>query len=278
MSKMFRALTLLIAVSCVSLYSFAQHQLIKKWETDTTLKVPESVLYDAKGKVLYVANIDGQPWDKDGKGSIGKVGLDGKIIATDWVTGLNCPKGMGLYGNNLYVADLDQLVEIDITKGTITKVYPFEGAQGLNDVTIDKKGVVYVSDSRAKKLYRFENGKAALFLENLQGPNGVLMHGDDFYVLDNGGMYKVGADKSLTKITDGMEGGTDGIENVQGKDFVVSCWAGQIFYVSADGSKQKLLDTRDEKKNTADIGYDAKNRIVYVPTFFKNSVVAYELK
>ena len=278
MPKIFRSLLMLTAVSCISIYAMAQHELIKKWETDTTLKTPESVLYDAKGKVLYVANIDGQPWEKDGKGSIGKVGLDGKIIVTDWVTGLNCPKGMGLYNNSLYVADLNTLVEIDITKGSIKNVFPIEGADGLNDVTIDKKGVVYVSDSRGKKLYRFENGKASLFLENLQGPNGVLMHGDDFYVLDNGGMYKVGADKSLTKITDGMEGGTDGIENVQGKDFIVSCWAGQIFYVSADGSKQKLLDTREEKKNTADIGYDAKNRIVYVPTFFKNSVVAYELK
>jgi len=278
MPKIFRAISLLIVVTGISLYSVGQHQLVKKWETDSTLKVPESVLYDAKAKVLYVANIDGQPWEKDGKGSIGKVGLDGKIIATDWVIGLNCPKGMGLYNNSLYVADLDRLVEIDITRGAIIHVYPFEGAEGLNDVTVDKKGVVYVSDSRAKKLYRFENGKAALFLENLQGPNGVLMNGDDFYILDNGGMYKVGTDKTLTKITDGMEGGTDGIENVQGKDFLVSCWAGQIFYVSGDGSKQKLLDTRDEKKNTADIGYDAKNRIVYVPTFFRNSVVAYELK
>jgi len=278
MSKIFRVIALLVAVTGISLNSIGQHQLVKKWETDSTLKVPESVLYDANGKVLYVANIDGQPWEKDGKGSVGKVGLDGKIIATDWVTGLNCPKGMGLYNGSLFVADLDQLVEIDISKGTIKNKFPFEGAQGLNDVTIDKKGVVYVSDSRAKKLYRFENGKAALFLENLQGPNGVLMYGNDLYVLDNGGMYKVGADKSLTKITDGMEGGTDGIENVQGNDFVVSCWAGQIFYVSADGSKQKLLDTREEKKNTADIGYDAKNRIVYVPTFFRNSVVAYELK
>lgn len=275
---MFRSLLMMIAISCISTYVIAQHELVKKWETDTTLKTPESVLYDAKGKVLYVANIDGQPWEKDGKGSIGKVGLDGKIIATDWVTGLNCPKGMGLYNNSLYVADLNTLVEIDITKGAIKNVFPFEGADGLNDVTIDKKGVVYVSDSRGKKLYRFENGKASLFLENLKGPNGVLMHGDDFYVLDNGGMYKVGADKSLTMITDGMEGGTDGIENVQGKDYIVSCWAGQIFYVNADGTKQKLLDTRDQKKNTADIGYDAKNRIVYVPTFFKNSVVAYELK
>jgi hypothetical protein len=39
-----------------------------------------------------------------------------------------------------------------------------------------------------------------------------------------------------------------------------------------------LLDTREQKVNSADIGYDAKNKIVYVPTFFRNSVVAYQLK
>jgi hypothetical protein len=60
----------------------AQHKLVKLWKTDIILKVPKSVLYD--GKVLYVANIDGtQPWAKDGKGSIGKVTLNGKIIAVD---------------------------------------------------------------------------------------------------------------------------------------------------------------------------------------------------
>jgi hypothetical protein len=65
---------------------------------------------------------------------------------------------------------------------------------------------------------------------------------------------------------------------VKGKDYVVSCWAGSIWYVNGDGTKQNLLDTREQKINTADIGYDAKNRIVYVPTFFKNKIVAYELK
>ncbi len=77
-----------------------EHQLIKKWETDSVLKVPESVLFDGKNNVLYVANIEGkEPWGKDGKGSIGKVGTDGKIIAAEWVPGLNAPKGMGLYNN-----------------------------------------------------------------------------------------------------------------------------------------------------------------------------------
>src|ERR1700704_2976197 len=96
----------------------AQHQLVKKWETDSLLKVPESVLYDAGDKVLYVSNIEGtEPWGKDGKGSIGKVGLDGKIIKADWVTGLQAPKGLGLYKGKLYAADIDNVAVIDVAKG-----------------------------------------------------------------------------------------------------------------------------------------------------------------
>jgi hypothetical protein len=61
------------------------------------------------------------------------------------------------------------------------------------------------------------------------------MRGDDFYLLDAGGMYKMNKDKTLTMITDGMEGGTDGIENISGNDFIISCWQGVVWYVSADG-------------------------------------------
>jgi hypothetical protein len=255
-----------------------QHQLVKKWETDSSLKVPESVLYDAKSKVLYVSNIDGDAAGKDGKGSIGKVGLDGKIIAVDWVSGLNAPKGMGIYKNNLYVADLDAVVVIDIKKGTITKRIPIQGAVFLNDVSISKKGVVYVSDSRASKVHKIENGVASVFLENLKGPNGVLVQGEDVYVLNSGEVLKADKNGQIQKVAEGLQSSTDGIEQVKGKDFIVSCWSGVIYYVKQDGTKEQLLDTRGQNINSADIGYDAKRRIVYVPTFFKNSVVAYELK
>lgn len=260
---------------------FAQHQLVKLWETDSVLKVPESVLYDKKNQVLYVSNIDGTlPWGKDGKGSIGKIGLDGKIIAAEWVTGLNAPKGMGLYNNKLYVADLNELVVIDIVTGTIVEKIPVLNAIALNDVSIGKKGVVYVSDSRGRKVYEIKNKLQAVLLDSnqLKGPNGVLKYKGTFYVLDAGTMYRMEKDKSLTKITEGMEGGTDGIENVTGADFIVSTWGGVVYYVSADGTKQVLIDGRTQKINSADIGYDAKKRIVYIPTFWKNSVAAYELK
>jgi hypothetical protein len=256
----------------------AQHGLTKIWQTDTLLKTPESVLFNAANNFLFVSNIDGDPWGKDGKGSIGKVGLDGKIIKVDWVSGLNAPKGMGLYKNKLYAADIDNVVVIDVMKEAIIKRIPVEGATGLNDISVDEKGIVYVSDSRTGKVYSIENEKATLFAENLKGVNGVLAVGKDLYVLASGVLLKISPDKKTVKIAEGMEPATDGLEQVNDHEFLVSVWNGIVYYVKTDGSVQQLLDTRDQKSNTADIGYDAKNKIVYVPTFYKNSIAAYQLK
>ena len=254
-------------------------QLVKKWESQPSLKTPESVLFDAGGRVLYVSNIDGkEPWAKDGAGSIGKVGLDGKVIAAEWVKGLQAPKGMALHNGRLWVADIDRMISIDVAKGAIAETVPIEGAQRLNDVTVDKSGTVYVSDMQGLKIYAVKNGKASVFLEgDFKRPNGVLAHGDDFYVLDSGALLKFGKNKQRTTVVEGMDPSTDGIEHVQGNEFIVSCWAGAVYSVKGN-EKHQLLDTRPQKVNSADIGYDAKNRIVYVPTFFGNTIVAYELK
>ncbi|MFA6947043.1 MAG: SMP-30/gluconolactonase/LRE family protein [Pedobacter sp.] len=254
-------------------------ELVLKWESDSSLKVPESVLFDKAGQVLYVSNVDGtNPWEADGKGSIGKVGLDGKVIAAEWVSGLNAPKGMGLYNGKLYAADLGNIAVIDIASGKIEKTIPIEGATGLNDISIDPNGVIYVTEYLAKKLYKVENEKADLIAENLTQPNGVLFHNNELFLLDGTGMFRVNADKSLAKIADGMEGGIDGIENIEGNNFIVSCWEGALWHVNTNGTKHLLMDTRKEKRSTADIGFDPVTKTVYVPTFFKNTVVAYELK
>ncbi len=255
------------------------HQLVKKWETDSIFKVPESVLFSKKTNILYVANIDGKdPWGADGTGSIGKMDTDGKNITVDWVTGLQAPKGMGLHKGKLYVADLKEVVVINIATATIENRIAVPDAQGLNDISIDKKGTVYVSDSKAKRVFRIKNGIAEILLDSLKGPNGVLAHGKKFYVLDNGGLYRMNTDKSLVKIADGMEGGTDGVEVINKKNFIVSTWSGVVYYVKADGSKQTLLDGRNIKMNSADIGFDAKNNTVFIPTFWRNSVAAYAVQ
>jgi hypothetical protein len=269
----------LLGLTFLSTALVAQNkQLVKLWETDTILKVPESVLLSKEKKIIYFSNIDGQPLDKDSKGSIGTCDLNGKNINNNWVTGLSAPKGMAIYKGSLYVSNIDEVVVIDIATAKIKSRIPITGAIFLNDVTIDDKGIVYVSDSKTEKIHRIENGKVTDFVSGQANANGVLAVGEDLYFLAKGTLWKADKNKKLTKIADGMDGSTDGLEQTKDKDFIVSAWVGIIYYVKADGSKYQLLDSRVEKLNTADIDFDAENNILYVPRFFGNRITAYTLK
>ena len=89
------------------------------WETPRELMVPESVMYDAEHQVIYVANIAGKPTEKNGQGFIAQINLDGRIKKLRWVTGLNAPKGMGIFQDTLYVTDIDRVHAIDMGSGKI---------------------------------------------------------------------------------------------------------------------------------------------------------------
>jgi hypothetical protein len=269
-----------LAFVCFSLVSInAQKATVQKlWATDTILKVPESVLVDDKENCLWVSNIDGAANGKDGKGSISKLSKTGTPINLDWITGLNAPKGMAKYKQELYVADLTELVVIDIKKGIIKNKIKVEGSVFLNDVTVNKNGAVFVSDTRTGKVHRYENNMVTIEVENLQGPNGLLSIDDQLLILDRGSLLSLAPGGTISKIMDGMDPSTDGIEKVAPNQYIVSCWNGIVYFVAAGAQKITLFDTRSEKINSADIGYDAKNKIIYVPTFLKNSVVAYQLQ
>ncbi len=255
--------------------SHAQHSLEKIWESDSTLAIPESVLFDQN--VLYVSLIDGAPWDADGKGGIAKLDTQGKIINAKWTTGLNAPKGLGISKKKLYVADLSEVVVVNAETGKIESKIAIEGATGLNDITIDKKGVVYVSDSKLGNVHKITNGKAELYISGLNGVNGLKSVDNELYILTSNDVFRAGADKKLITVATTEIGG-DGIEPVGNGDYVISCWAGLIYYMDKNGKLEVMLDTRAQKINTADIGYNPKEKIVYVPTFMKKSVVAYKLK
>jgi hypothetical protein len=258
-----------------------EHKLTKAWETEAALKTPESVRFDAKRKVLYVSNIDGEPWAADGKGSIAKVGLDGKVIAAEWVTGLDCPKGLALSddGKWLFAADAGGIVVIDVEAGKVKNKIAIPDTLQLNDLVNDK-GTLYVSDSKGKKVYQVKDGKPVVYLDEkvLKGPNGLFVHKGALYVLDNDSLNRVEKDRSLKVLASGMPGGVDGLENVKGDDFVVSVWSGAVWYVPANGDKQLLFDGKASETRTADSGWDPKTSTLYVPTFFKNTVIAFKVE
>ncbi|MCR6638621.1 MAG: hypothetical protein NVV82_06410 [Sporocytophaga sp.] len=251
------------------------------WSTDTIFKTPESIIFDEGKRILYVSNVNGDPTKADNNGFISKVSLDGKIENLEWVKGLSAPKGLGLNKNILYVTDINKLVEIDTDKGKIVKTYTVPGAIFLNDVFVTPQGVVYFSDSETNKIHKLENGKVTLFTDqNLNKPNGIFIKDSTLYLASMGSSDFKAINlntKKDTVLATGIGMG-DGVEYVgPGDDFLVSDWEGGIYYIS-DGKSQKLIDSKEQKVNTADIEFVPSEDLLLVPTFFRNKLVGYKLK
>jgi hypothetical protein len=255
----------------VKMNTNAQHSLEKLWESDSLfIRNPESVLYDAISNSLFVSSM--------GSGSVVHLDNSGKLIKKDVVTGLNSNKGSALFNDLLYTAETSAVAVIDVDKGTIIKRIPVEGAQMLNDLAMDAKGVIYVSDTRSGKVYRIEEGKPTVYLENMPGANGLLTVNGDLYVLTSTSLQKVDANKAVTKIADGFDSGLDGIVMVAENEFILSNYQGVLYYVKSDGTKQVLLDTRADHIMANDIGYNSKTRTLYVPSYSTSRIIAYRVK
>lgn len=251
-------------------------KLEKVWETDTSMTTAESVLYDHDTGTLYVSNIDGAPTKKDGNGFISTLNTDGKVKKLKWATGLDAPKGMAILAGKLYVSDIDALVEIDLASGKILKRYPITGAGFLNDVAAFENQVV-VSDSQMGTIHALENGKISLLATDQKGINGLAFNKQGhLFSLDGKGLIMHGAPNQGGQVLNSKVTGGDGLIILENGAFIASRWQGEIYLIS-QGREKLLLDTKDQKSNTADIEYIPQDKLVLVPTFFKNKVVAYRL-
>jgi hypothetical protein len=275
----------LIAIICFSsLYTSSQEvfiskQLVKKWETPPSMITPESVLYDAANDIIYVANINGQSAAKDGNGFISKLSTSGKIINLKWITGLDAPKGMGIYSGKLFVSDITQVVEIDLSNGKILNRYPAAGSSFLNDISISPAGVVYVSDSQKGSIYRLANGKIEKWIEGVEGVNGLLCIGRDLLLAGTKNsvvqIFTING-RQTTLISETVS--IDGLVSCGKNSYLFSDWSGSVYRATVNAGKELILNTSKANINAADIDYIPSKRLLVVPTFLDNRVMAYELK
>lgn len=260
------------------------YRLVPQWKSEAVLEVPECVLYEAGEKVLYVSNVAGKPAEKNGKGYISKIDLNGKVEALKWSEGLNAPKGMAVSGESLYVSDIDEVVRIDLKSGKITGRYPAEGAVFLNDVAADSAGNIYVGDSSADNsvIYKLTDGALEVWLKDpqIRNPNGLHSLGDRLLV-GNGQDGHLNAvsfkDKTITLIAK-TGSGIDGIKPVASDTYLTSDWAGKITLTRAPDQTAILQNTTEKGVNAADFEYIKAQRLLVVPTFFDNRVAAYKLE
>ena len=255
--------------------------LKKVWETDTVFTTVESVVHDKTQNILITSSICGDPTEKDGNGFLSKLSIEGNIIDLHWITGLNAPKGLGIHGNKLYVTDIDELVEIDINEGKIAMRYPVIGAKFLSDIVIDNHGTAYFSDSDTDKIHRFKDNMVTTWLENanLEGPNGLFISERHLLItsMASGELRSVNLASQKIKVVTENLGAGHGVIAVGNGDYFISNWQGEIYYLHANGTKFKILDTKRKNINAADIEYIKEKKLLLVPTFFDNRIVAYSL-
>jgi len=260
---------------------FREFEVVESWRTDTLLMTPESAIYDKARNVIYVSDMNNEPRMKDNNGFISKLGTNGKVLDLHWVDGLSSPKGLTLVGDTLFAADVDELVAIDVNKGKIIKKTHFPGMKMLNDITSSPEGSIYISDTDGNIIYKYINGKIIAWLtEGLNGPNGLLVDGSSLLLASQGSNDFSAIDlstKTIKLLTEGINHG-DGIAYTRIPGYyIVSDWGGEVYIINPDNSKVSILNTKAQASNSADIDFIPELNLLLVPTFYKNSVVAYKL-
>ena len=253
---------------------------------------PESAPWDGVTGAFYVSNIGPGPIDPFGRepdGYLSTLSAAGRLEAAKWVTGLRSPKGIHRWGDDLLVADVGQLVVIDVAEAKVRRTIDLDrvGAKFPNDVTADDRtGDAYISDTGRNAIYRLPAGASEpeVWLESdkLDGPNGLYLDGGTLMVAsygqdpDGNGPAARNPGRVLTVdlVTKAVKplgemaplGILDGIEKM-GSDWIVT-GSDRVWRVSPAGRATELA----QLANAADLGLRPGDGVAAVPTLSDNTV------
>jgi hypothetical protein len=261
-------------------------------QTATGFKFPESVACDPQGKVLYASQFGSElkPTEKDGKGKISKLSMDGKIVEEQFLPAagetLNKPKGLWIRGNRLWVTDIDVVWVFDLATKRGRKV-ALPDVQFANDPAV-QGNALYVSDNRGDQVYRVE---PANFLDSNTDPkvttilSGKSINPNGIYPAKNGALLMVGfkSDTEPRGIYALRVGGwirrlaepigrLDGLYEAKGGVLIATDWnSGTLFSWTAKSGMQTLAK---DFKGPADLCAfpNAKGLTVVVPDLVKSEI------
>jgi hypothetical protein len=271
---------------------FAEGLKVMSDKTVSGFKFPESVVYDAQTKVFYVGEFGSElkPTEKDGKGRISKLSLDGKVLEQTFLPAdgqtLDKPKGLWIAGGKLWFADIDAVWEFDLASKEGKKV-SLPGAQFANDTTVIGDAL-YVSDNRADQLFRVE---PADFLKAADGPkvtlvwsgksinpNGVYPGADGSLLMvgfksadEKRGVYSMAAGGELKELAKDV-GQLDGLYRMQDGGLLITDWiTGSLI---AWNDKMGVEQLASGFKGPADfaVAPNAEGLLVAVPDLVQSQV------
>lgn len=250
-------------------------------QTDSTtltgLKMPESAIAHPDGRT-FITEIGGFGTMGDGKVTLLNTDGTTKTLAG----GLDDPKGIDLFNNQLYVADINQLIRIDLdgTKTVIAKASDFPGKpEFLNDVEIDGMGNVYISDSgddngkHASVYLMATDGKITEIINEQSGikrPNGLLMDGPDKLLVADfgtGNLFRVTftdpAKPQINLLNSGFGGGDGLVRDTNGMLYVSDWKNGKVWQLPEPKATPQLIS--EGHLSSADICLSADGSAILMP-------------
>lgn len=256
--------------------------------TLTELSMPESVISHPDGRV-FITEIGG--FGTNGDGKVTQVNPDGsRQTLTD---GLNDPKGMDLFNNQLYVADVNQVIRIDLNgdKTIIANANDFPSkAVFLNDIEIDGNGNVYISDSgddngKYGAIYKIAtDGQITEVFGELSGikrPNGLLMDGPNKLLVADFGtgdlfQLTLAPEVQLIHLNSGF-GGADGLVRDSDGLLYISDWANGKVWQLTDAKATPQLITHGHQ-SAADIALSVDGKSILMPDMKAGKLVPLAIK
>ena len=255
---------------------------------------PESTIVNKND--LYISNVGKElkPTLKDNDGFISKLDINGNIKELHFIDGLNAPKGMGIVGNTLFVADIDTLRGFDLsTKKEVFNVV-FEGVNFLNDITVKDSNTLFIGASDTSAIYEVNiSNKSYKKLMDFTVTNGLFYEDGILYTAQlgsttqnmfdgKGKLYKIDL-KDNNKLTQlgTFEGVLDGVHKVGNKVYV-SDWGnakktGIIRVYDLETKKESVLET-ELFMGAADFWIDEKSKKIFMPQMIGGKVTIFDLK
>ncbi len=262
-------------------------------KTLTGLQMPESSISHPDGRI-FITEIGGRGTNGDGKVTVLNTDGTTKTLAD----GLNDPRGIDLFNNQLYVADVNQVIRIDLDgkRTIIAKPTDFQNTPiFLNDIEIDGLGNVYVSDSgddngKHGSIYKITPaGKVIQIINDKSGikrPNGLLMDGPNKLLVADfgtGNLFQVTFDgvsnkpKSKVTLLNSGFGSADGLIRDANGILYVSDWAsGKVWQLSEPKATPQLIT--EGHQSAADISLSIDGKYILMPDMKAGQLVSLPIK
>ncbi len=254
---------------------------------------PESTIVNKND--LYVSNVGKElkPTLKDGDGFISKLDVNGKIKELHFIDGLDAPKGMGIVGNTLFVADINTLRGFDLsTKKEVFNVV-FEGVSFLNDITVKDSNTLFIGASDTSAIYEVNiSNKSYKKLMDFTVTNGLFYEDGILYAAQlgsstqnmfdgKGKLYKIDL-KDNNKLTQlgTFEGVLDGVTKVGNRVYVSDWGNGKdtgIVRVYDLKTKEETILELQSFMGAADFWIDEKSKKIFMPQMIGNKVTIFDL-